>query len=150
MQSYSLVKALQCRCKCKRAKALWKNTTKMWYWRNWEKRLSETTQSRVSDMSNFNMIMPQPICLPLSAIVIFCCKKRMKQFYYTLFIHQTLPLATSSLFQNWKPSSLERDIGPDRHLDLPYTILVPNTSIPKSAYCDAFWKGDSSTEIIYF
>ena len=59
-----------------------------------DKILSETTPTRGSNMSNFYMIMPQPIPLPLLQMFY---KKTRSQFYHNLLIHQTLPLVTSSL-----------------------------------------------------
>ena len=58
----------------KKAKALLENTTKMWYWKKLKNyRIRKGAQSRVSNMSDFYMIMPQPIHLPL--LQIFCKKK---------------------------------------------------------------------------
>ena len=91
----------------KRAKALLENTTKMWYWRNWKHTIRNGAQSRVSNMSDFYMIMPQPIRLPLLHFFFFFFffflqkEKVTVYFYHTLLIHQTLPSVTSSSFWNW-------------------------------------------------
>ena len=84
-----------------------KNTTKMWYWRNWKNTIRNSTQSWVSNMFNFYMIMPQLIRLPLLQFIL--AKKDGYSFTKaSLFTRPCLLLLL--FFWNWKPSSLDRQV----------------------------------------
>ena len=64
------------------------------------------------------------------------CKKEKVTFFAIAFLF-TRP-CRFSFFGNSNPSSMDGDIGQDRHLDLPYTNTLP--VYHKSAYHDSFKK----------